>query len=220
MGLSGDQREKIEKRIAEQFEKAATEGKTLVIGGATTFHKAATADEVRYFDTRRFAREELLAIFGVPPPIVGIYDAATLQNFDNARRIWWTTSIFPRKKVILQAFNRQAIRAVFGGDVRLWFTEQDSDIGLDIMKRKAEVASIFVGDLGYPTNVAAAHINLGIERVPGLDIVNARFITAGRVWDPGGIPIGDVDGKEQESSADGSPQPALALVADDEGPAS
>jgi len=180
-GLAPEQRGEVEKFLKDNFQKASDDGRPLVLGEKTKVAAAPdTNKQLDYFDTRRFSREEMLAIFKTPPPIVGVYDAATLQNFAEARKIWWQTGLFPLlAQTILEAFNRQLVWPVFGSDLRLWFSLNDSDIGLQLFGEKVDTAQKLV-TLGYPTNMAAERMGLGMPHVPELDIPNTQFVVAGR----------------------------------------
>lgn len=196
-------------KLEADFKAVEKEGGLLVLSGASKLSSSPLPSEVQYFETRKFSRDEILGIFGVPPPIAGIFESATLQNFQQARRIWWENTLFPRLQSILEAFNRQAIQPRLGEDLRLWYSVDGTDIGLELLKNRAEVAGILVNQLGYPTNVAAAFVGLDIERIPELDAPNARFVTAGRVWNDQGTPIGDSPAEPGETTdAEIEPVPA------------
>jgi hypothetical protein len=111
--------------------------------------------------------------------MLGVLENATLQNFAQSRRIWWSVALQPLLQTILWSVQRQAVAPTFGEDIRIWFDLVDSEIGLDILSSKSDVASKLVG-LGYSTNLANARVELGMPFVPELDVSNARFVVAGR----------------------------------------
>lgn len=179
-GIKGKQREETEKYLKEQYQKAEKDGMPLVMGrGAKLLASPQTPRALTIFDTRRYSRDEMVAIYGTPPPMVGIYEAATLQNFSTARSIWWMGTLFPMLRRICGAINRQLVAPTFGEEVRIWYDLGGSDIGLQLMQDRIATAQGLV-NLGYPTNMAAAHVGLGMPHVPELDRPNVNFIVAGR----------------------------------------
>lgn len=179
-GPTREQRDDLEAYLKEKFQKATRDGSPLVLGSKAKVESVpGTIDQLAYFDVRKFAREEILAIFRTPPPILGVLENATLQNFAQSRRIWWSVALEPLLKTVLWAINAQAVRPVYGDGVRLWFDLADSEIGLDILSNKADVAKKLI-DLGYSTNLANARVDLGMPFVPELDESNSRFVVAGR----------------------------------------
>lgn len=213
-GLTADQRDEIEEYLRENFQASKDDGRPLVLGEKT---KVAAAPETNrqldYFDTRRFSREEMLAIFKTPPPIVGVYEQATLQNFEQARKIWWSTGLFPMLRTILDAFNRQLVDPYFNNSVnvdigsqprqRIWFSLNDSDIGLQLFSEKVGIAQQIV-NLGYDANMASARMGLGLPFVEALDITNRDLVRAGRS-----------DALPSDVGSEAEPEPALNLVNDD-----
>lgn len=179
-GVTQEQRTEFEKYLADNFQKASRDGSPLVLGSKAKVEQVpSTIDQLAYFDVRKFSRDEILAIFRTPPPMLGVLENATLQNFAQSRRIWWSVALQPLLQTILWSVQRQAVAPTFGEDIRLWFDLTDSEIGLDILSSKADVASKLVG-LGYSTNLANARVELGMPFVPELDVSNARFVVAGR----------------------------------------
>lgn len=183
-GLSKEQRATVKKDLEDNYRKATDDGRPLVIGEGNSIEAAPmTTQQLDYFDTRRFSREEILAVYGVPPPIVGVYDQATLQNFAQARVIWWTTALFPRLNRVLSAFNRQLIDPMFNtgrnADVRLWYDVTGSDIGLQQLDQKLDIG-IKYQQLGYPTNAINNRLELGMPAFDELDLPNSQLVQAGR----------------------------------------
>lgn len=177
-GPTKEQRKQIEDYINDNFAAAEKDGRPLIIGAGSKVH-AFSPQELNYFDTRKMSRDEMLAVYKTPPPIVGVYDQATLQNFDTARKIWWSTALFPRLNSILGAFNTQLIRPRFGPNVRLWYSTTETDIGLQLLDQRLDVALKYQ-TLGYSTNAINNRLSLGMPEFPELDVPNTQMITAGR----------------------------------------
>jgi len=179
-GPTEEQKQQVLKELTENYQKATQDGTPLVVGKGAKIHPPIQAGQASdIFDTRRFSRDGMLAVFRTPPPIVGIYENATLQNFATATKIWWLNALFPMLNTIYSALNNQLIWPIYGDQVRLWYDVTGSDIGLTILKDRVDVAQGLV-NLGYPTNIAARRVGLNMEHVPDLDLANSQIVVAGR----------------------------------------
>lgn len=178
-GSSDTQREKILDKVTADYQKAVDHGKPWVLGGGAELSKAPTADELQYFDTRRFSRDELLSVIGMPPPMAGVYDNATLANFATARSIWWEQHLFPVLETFYEAINSQAIWPIYGDEVRLWYNLTGSDIAIQLLAARADTAQKLV-NLGYPTNWASRAAGLDMPEHEALEQPNQGQVIAGR----------------------------------------
>jgi phage portal protein BeeE len=179
-GVTQDQRDEITSYLTTNYQDAIDHGKPWVIGGGTKVEKPHDSMELAVFDTRRYARDEILMVIGMPPPIAGIFDRATWDNISRAQQIWWSRFLIPVLDSIYSAINMQAVAPIYGPDVRLWYDMAGADTTIGLMSARVELAQR-IRDLGYPPEIAANHAGLDLPRVPGLDRPNAQDITAGRL---------------------------------------
>jgi HK97 family phage portal protein len=75
-----------------------------------------TAVEAELIDQRRVAREEVAAVYLIPPPMLGILDKATYANITTQREMAYTDSLGPPLVLIEQALNAQLVRALLRED--------------------------------------------------------------------------------------------------------
>jgi HK97 family phage portal protein len=75
-----------------------------------------TAVEAALIDQRKVAREEIAAVYQIPPPMVGIWDKATYTNAETAREVAYTDSLAPPLVLIEQALNAQLVRSLLRED--------------------------------------------------------------------------------------------------------
>ncbi|MDY0001402.1 MAG: phage portal protein [Polyangia bacterium] len=180
VGISNEQRNEIVNYLTEEYSGASKDGLPFVTGEGTEITAPQTTRDLQYFETRRFARDELLGVLRTPPPVIGIYENATLQNFEKAISIWWMAHLFPMVDMVYDAINLQAVYPVYGGRVRLWYDlSRTTQIGLLLMGQRLDIAKK-IADLGYPANIASAEAGLDLPWVEGLDVVNTALIRAGR----------------------------------------
>jgi len=93
--LQPPQRKEIEKVIA-RHRGANNAGKALVLHSGLKYSpKSWSPKELDINDQRRYLREEICSVFGVPPIMVGILENSSYANADAAQRMFWTDTIQP-----------------------------------------------------------------------------------------------------------------------------
>jgi hypothetical protein len=179
-GVAEEQRKAIKKVIDENYTGATKEGTPMIVGDRVEIDKFPDRHlSKEIFDARNYSRAGILAVFRTPPPIVGVYDNATLQNFATALKIWWQIALFPLLDSWYSSINQQAIWPIYDENVRLWYDITGSQIGLLLFRELIAGAQDLV-NLGYPPNLAAARVGLNMPHVPELDVPNVNLTLAGR----------------------------------------
>ncbi len=180
-GLSEDQENAALEKLRDRYTDAADSGKPIIFSKGTEIHDppSQSVGDLAIYDARRFSRDEILAVIGTPPPMVGIYENATLQNFDNAFRVWWMDVLFPLLGETYHGINSQAIWPRYGQNVRLWYDPARSDIGVLLQSAKLDVAKK-IRDLGYTANDATREAGLDMAFVKELQVYNTDLARAGR----------------------------------------
>jgi len=135
-----------------------------------------SAVELDFVDSRSKVWAEICSAMGVPAPMVGLLEDATLANIETARRIFWIDTIIPLLRMIRGQLNRQ-LAEQFGAE---WFIDYDiSDVEAlreDYGKKLDEARKLF--DMGVPFNRIAEQLELGVEPIEGGDI---GYLTAGLI---------------------------------------
>jgi phage portal protein BeeE len=175
--LSKEQREVFRAEINSAHAGAAKSGAPLVIGDNVEVIDAPKQAPENMLDLRKYNQTEICAVTGTPPPVIGIYDSATLANFKQCLKIWWAVRLEPRLRLVYEAFNRQVFKLA---DRQVWFDLSSSQLALPLVLERAEVAEKLVVGLGYPANAAARRVGLDLEYFPELDLPNVKFTIAGR----------------------------------------
>lgn len=201
IGVNDEQRDAVLAYLATEYQGATKDGLPFVTGTGTQLSMPTTPRDLQYFQTLKWSRDQMMAVLRTPPPVIGVYENATLQNFDKAITVWWMSYLFPMVDDIYDGINLQAVTPVYGPRVRLWYDlGNTTQIGLMLMGQRADVAKK-LRDLGYDANTASAEAGLHMPYVPELDITNAHMIEAGRtVPTPGGV-------DPQQAPATQPPQP-------------
>jgi HK97 family phage portal protein len=95
--LSRDQVTEIEQAIREKRAGADNAHKIWVFPAGAKFQKMSMSQvDLDFIEGKKLTREEICAAFGVPPPLVGIYDSATYNNVQSAERLFWEFTMVPQ----------------------------------------------------------------------------------------------------------------------------
>lgn len=99
---------RLKKEVAQLFGGEGKAGKTMVLEAGLDWKQIQLSPaEVQWLEGRKMTREDICAIYGVPPVIAGIYDAPG-ANYANSREqedLFWKLCIKPRLDFIEDWFN-------------------------------------------------------------------------------------------------------------------
>ena len=133
-----------------------------------------SAVEMDFVASRSKVWAEICSAMGVPQPMVGLLEDATLANIETARRIFWIDTIIPLLRLIRGQLNRQ-LAEQFGPE---WVVDYDtSDVEAlreDYGKKLEEAAKLFA--MGVPFNTINELLSLGLAPIQGGDI---GYLSAG-----------------------------------------
>lgn len=194
-------------RLREAFNESHA-GSTNV-GGTAVFEDGVTAtpiqlnaEEMQYIESRKLNREEVCAVFDIPPTAVGILDNATYSNITEQLRSVYRDSMAPRIEFIESVLNwhvgkefygqkvaRFAVAEVLRGDFEKRAPAVVQLVQSGIMK-PSEARPMFelndAGDLADKLYANSAIQPLGMEKPA------ATPAAATSVPDPGGDSAGTV----------------------------
>ena len=86
-----DEMERRQAAAEDEFGNAENARRIKVLDrGAKFIPNPVKPSDMAYESLSAWLRDSILAAIGVPPPVVGIYDAATMNNVDTAHREMWT----------------------------------------------------------------------------------------------------------------------------------
>lgn len=114
LGLEKDEREALLKQLRADVDTLyagpENSGRPALLPPGLTWDKIGhTAVEAELIDQRKVAREEVAAVFQIPPPLMGILDKATYSNISVQREMGYTDSLGPPLIVIEQSINAQIV---------------------------------------------------------------------------------------------------------------
>ena len=175
--LSIEQMRQASGMIREQINGGSIR-QALVLGGASKVQPLSlNAADLDFLNGRRFSREEIAAVFGVPPILLSFGEAATYANLDAAKTALWEDRIVPLLDDLCNGL-MGSLFPLFG------LTEETHRIRADLsavralqtnLKTEAEVGKLraeafkALVDAGVPANMAATAAQVPLTDIPGGD---------------------------------------------------
>jgi HK97 family phage portal protein len=127
-----------------------------------------TAAELDFTESRKFIRDEICSAFGVPPPMVGNYEKATLANIETARKIFWRDTMIPLLDKVAGMLNMQ-LAAEFGTEYRIRYDLSQVDALQENFTEKVTNAQ-GLWSMGLPWNEINRRLELGFSDIDGGEV--------------------------------------------------
>jgi len=203
--LTDKQWNQFRQQVYDQHQQPQNAREPFVVGADVTWTSLGmTAEDMDFINGRRMTREEICALFRVPPPVVGIQDTATYNNVAQAWLRFYLDTVFPVADRLASAFTQFLARR-FGADLAVGYER----VGVQALSAQlVEYADTYVKlwGTGVPPVI--------IAQVLGLDLPRFAGDTIG--WIAGGlVPVSTL--LEQSGAADeAEEQPADEAVQVDE----
>lgn len=81
-------------------------GKMMILGGGMKYTQISlSGKDALFFELAKMSREEILAIFGVPPVRVGLLEYASYANASQQMRAYYENTVLPRHDIICNTLN-------------------------------------------------------------------------------------------------------------------
>lgn len=167
--------------IRRDIEGSGNSGKVLLLDNGAKFTPFGfNAKEVAYLESRQVNRNRILAIYGVPGPVVGFYESSTYNNITTAERIFYQKTV----KIHTERFCKALTWLLKEFDERLVVAPDYTEVPQlqAIFSEKLKDAKV-LRDIGYELNDINERLELGMPEVkgsaqdttqePGLHLVDA-----------------------------------------------
>jgi HK97 family phage portal protein len=166
--LDDDQWTRANELMAAQHQGADYARKPFIIGDDVTYTPTTISPiDMDFIQGRRMTREEICAIFGTPPQVVGIMDQSTYNNMEQAHAFFWLNTILPLADLIADALTT-SLASEFGEDLVVDYqTSGIQALSYFTQGRVSTAKTLY--DMGVPFNVASRALFLGVPDVPGGD---------------------------------------------------
>lgn len=164
--LTKTQWEEARQMIKDQHMGAGNARTPWVLGGEATWTPMSLSPaELDFIESRQFSREEICSVFAVPPPLVGLYDNATLANIETARKIFWLDTMIPLLEDLKSSFNLSLTRD-FGDDLVLSYDVSNVQAIQENYTEKVQTAQA-LWSMGVPFNEINQKLQLGFDEIAG-----------------------------------------------------
>lgn len=160
--LNDEQREQILAALRERKRKAGTADRPLILGGGLKLERPTIPlADIQALEHRKFSRQEILAVFGVPQEILGFSEDANRSVSESARLSFIEHTCIPLGDR-LEAMLAPVVRS-FGEDLVGWFDWDALPIFAAARRARADTATKLFG-LGIPLNDIVEQLDLGFPR--------------------------------------------------------
>jgi HK97 family phage portal protein len=155
--------------IREQHMGAGGARTPWVLGGEAQWTQMSLSPaEMDFINSRAFTREEICSVFNVPPPMIGLYENATLSNIETARKIFWLDTMIPLLEDLKSAFNL-SLTPEFGEGLVLSYDVSNVQAIQDNFGEKVTTAKD-LWSMGIPFNEINQRLELGFDEIEGGDV--------------------------------------------------
>lgn len=171
--LTEAQFQTLKQQVDEQYTGAENAGRPLLLEGGLKWDRMGLSpSDMDWSGGKKLSAAEIATAFGVPPQMVGVTDAQTYANYQEARQSLWEDTVIPTHRELLGELNRW-LTPRFGDDLEL---KQDLDqVPALEAKRRAKFESIQKADF---LSVNEKREAFGKDTVQGGDVifVNANML--------------------------------------------
>lgn len=141
----------------------------LVITGEVGFKPLAMpAAEADFIETRKFYREQIAAMFGVPPTVLGFMENATLANMDASKIMMWEDTVIP----LMTQLGEELCRFLNQELSDTYILVPDTS-NIEALKHRVESragAAESLQRMGVPFDLINNRLGLGVDVFDGDDI--------------------------------------------------
>lgn len=169
--LQKDQWEQMREAVREQYAGADNARMPWVLGNGTTYQQMGLSPvEMDFLESRKFNREEIAGLIGVPLPLIVSQADNTYANYETSRKALWGDAVVPFLDLVKDTLNRSLVPD-FGDRRRLMVGYDTSAIEAlrEDFHKKIETGER-MQRMGWPLNAINQRLELGMEPVDGGDV--------------------------------------------------
>lgn len=116
--------------------------------------------DMAFLELLKFDREQILAVLGAPPALVGVYEYANYANSDIQKQLFWENAVLPIITLIEEALNQQIMYRFYDRDHVYKFDLSGVQALQEDEKIRAETDAILVRSNIMTVNEVRAERNL------------------------------------------------------------
>lgn len=167
--LAQSQWDAVREKVKEMFTGAQNARTPGIIGAEADYIRTGlTPAEMDFIESRKFNRDEILLIFGVPPQLVGVQESSTLNNFNTSRKVFWEETVIPLLVKMRDTLGH-SLRSELSNGERIVFDVSNIHAMQESTTEKIKVAKN-LWSLGIPFSVINKRLELSVEDFEGSDL--------------------------------------------------
>jgi len=160
--------DRVKLQFKEKYMGSANAHKTPILEQGLKYNAiTGNMKDLEYVNGIKLSREDICAVHGVPPLLVGILDQASYSNYETALKVFYYFTIIPKLHRLNEAIT--TIVQKFDSNLYFEFDTSNEEVLKENEEQKAKTAQIYF-NMGVPFNKINQRLNLGFEDVEGGDI--------------------------------------------------
>lgn len=162
----------ISARLNEKIAGAENARRIHVVGSNAKYTRIGlNAAEMDFTESRKFNREEIFIVFGIPPVYAGVTDAATMNNYKVSELIFWFQTVIPLLDDLKDTFNRSFDDELDGNSIVYDLSKVRAlrEAMLDWVKTAKDLF-----EMGVPFEQLNKVFEFGFEAFPGWNLSNVK----------------------------------------------
>jgi len=160
--LTPDQVQEASQLIKERT-GASNAREPLITSKASVQQLSLTPVEMDFMETRRFSREEVCGVYGVPSALIAEMGAVNLVNSETARKLFWLDTVIPLMDEIIDALNH-CLAKEYGNSQQIRITYDTSNVAALQENYGDKITNAQkLWSMGVPLNVINQRLELGFD---------------------------------------------------------
>ena len=157
--MTTEQKVELRKEIRNYYSGIEGGQGALLLGGnvEVTDVKISTKD-VDFIKGKELNREEIAAIYGVPPALLGIFNYSNYSNTREQRQLFWENTLLPQLNLIADLIKVNVLDRAFPGYTCKWEIDAIAGIATDPVE-VSKAASLYF-NMGVPIDVIGSMLKL------------------------------------------------------------
>lgn len=142
----------------------------IITSKATVQQLSLSPVEMDFMDTRRFSREEICSVYGVPSALIAEMNEANLSNAETARRVFWLDTILPLMDELKDTLNASLVPDYEGKEkIRIVYDVANvAALQMDLKDKIDNANKLWA--MGVPFNTLNQRMELGFDDIDGGDV--------------------------------------------------
>ena len=171
--LTQEQRNRMREIWNQQYKgNNNSHGVVFLERGAKTEILGVSQKDMDFVLQTKMSREDICAVFGVPPVMVGIFEYANYANSEVQEKIYWRSTILPKAEKICQILNEFYV-PLFDKTGKIYFDIVESEI--KALRADEEKRSNYINrywQMGIPMDTLIDAYDLPFSKVKGITDVS------------------------------------------------